>query len=427
MIYLILLIGIIFRLTSLNQSLWLDEATTAIVTKMPIMDFFTKFMPADFHPPLYYLTIHYWSQIFGTSEISLRAPSVVFGILTIYCVYSIARELKFKWPLIPALLLATSGLHIYYSQEARMYAMATWLVSFLELSYIKKNWITFSIILVLIFLTDYLSLLILPALLIYSIGKNFKKILICSIPLIITFVAWLPIFINQINSGLAVKASSTNWWNILGPVTLKNILLIPTKFIIGRVSIDNKIIYTLMIALLLIFFGYVISKAKNKSVWSWFMISLILGIVLSFYIPTLTYFRYLFILPAFYLLLSENINRYFVVIILIINLITSGAYLFNSRFHRENWRAVADEIDSSKIIFPVNSQKEALIYYSREKQIINIKELPKYKKEVYLSRYIWEIFDPTDSTRLKLIDMGYNMISEANYNGVVIQKYENSN
>ena len=108
MIFTILIFAFLLRLISLNQSLWLDEATTALVAKMPIYDFFTKFMPADFHPPLYYLVIRGWWLVVSGSEIALRLPSVVFGLLTIYFVYLIAKEIKLKYPLVPALFLATS-------------------------------------------------------------------------------------------------------------------------------------------------------------------------------------------------------------------------------------------------------------------------------------------------------------------------------
>ena len=67
MIILVLFFSLLLRLISLNQSLWLDEATTALVSQLPVYDFFSKFMPADFHPPLYYLVIHYWTLLFGTS------------------------------------------------------------------------------------------------------------------------------------------------------------------------------------------------------------------------------------------------------------------------------------------------------------------------------------------------------------------------
>ena len=431
MIFYILLLGFIFRVISLNQSLWLDEATTALAAKMDISYFFTNFMPAYFHPPLYYQVIHYWSMLFGTSEVALRVLSVIFGVLTIYAVYLIAKELKFKHPFYPMLLMATSGLHVYYSQEARMYAMAAWLVSYLVLSYLRKKWVLFSILLSFIYLTDYLSILILPALVIYTYifdRKIFKKLLYSTSFLLITFIGWLPIFFSQLTNGLAVKENASGWWNILGPVTFKNILLIPTKFIVGRISLDNKILYGLVIGVLLIIFGYAISKAKNKLIWSWFGISFLFGVAVSFFIPTLTYFRYLFILPALYLLLSENINKSLFIVILFFNILFTSIYLFYPGFHRENWREVSNIIGSEKIVFPVSSQKEALIYYGKEENIISGQELRTIGNEpVWLSRYVWEVFDPTDSTRLQLIDMRYNMILETNYNGVVIQKYESRN
>lgn len=422
MIYIILFFGLILRLISINQSLWLDEATTALVSKMPIADFFTRFMPADFHPPLYYLIMHYWVSIFGNSEVILRIPSVIFGVLTIYTIYLIAKEIKLKLPIVPALFLATSGLHIYYSQEARMYAMATWLVSLLVLSFIRKKWFLFSVILPLIFLTDYVSLIILPVLFLYN---RSKRLIYSTVPLIITFLAWLPILSKQLVAGMSIKESA--WWNILGPVTFKNVALIPTKFMIGRVSFDNKILYALIIIIISAIFIYVIGKAKNRLNWYWFGLSLVFGILLSFFIPTLTYFRYLFVLPAFYLLLSESTSKIFIVIILIINLLSSGFYLFNSKFQRENWRGVAKIIGDQKIVFPTNSQKEALTYYGKGNQIISREQLTIDDKQIWLSRYVWEIFDPTDSTRKYIEDLGYNKISETNFNGVVLFKYEDRN
>ncbi len=427
MIYIILLISLFLRLTSLNQSLWLDEATTALVSRMPVADFFTKFMPADFHPPLYYLVIHYWALLFGTSEISLRIPSVLFGVATVYVVCLIAKDLKYKYPLVPALFLATSGLHVYYSQEARMYGLVTFLVCFLILCFIRNQWKVFSILLALVFLTDYLAVLIIPALFTYVLlykREYFKKLFISLIPFSITFVFWLPTFYKQISSGIALKERSSGWWSILGPVTFKNIALIPTKFMIGRITFDDKYLYFGLIALISVVFVYQMLRSKNKLIWSWFLASLVFGIILSFFIPTLTYFRYLFILPAFYLLISESISKRLVYIILVINLLSTSYYLFNSNFHRENWRELAETIGQEKIILPSQSQKEALIYYDKEKQIVSMDEFKNSGiPQIWLSRYVWEIFDSSDSTRLQIEDLGYNKVQEINLNGVVFFKY----
>ena len=63
---LILIIAFLFRLIGLNQSLWLDEAVTAkVVRQFSYLDIVRQFSPSDFHPPLYYLFIKFWTNIFG--------------------------------------------------------------------------------------------------------------------------------------------------------------------------------------------------------------------------------------------------------------------------------------------------------------------------------------------------------------------------
>src|SRR5574340_131093 len=89
----IMISAFVIRLVGINQSLWLDEATTALVAKFSLTDIFSKFLPTDFHPPFYYLLIKYWTSVFGYSEIVLRIPSLVFGIGTIYITYLIAKKL----------------------------------------------------------------------------------------------------------------------------------------------------------------------------------------------------------------------------------------------------------------------------------------------------------------------------------------------
>lgn len=426
MIYLILFLGLILRLVSINQSLWLDEATTALVSQMSISDFFTKFMTADFHPPLYYLVIHYWTLLFGTSEIALRIPSVIFGVGTIYVVYLIAKDLKFKHSLVAALFLATSGLHVYYSQEARMYAMATFLVASSILYYIRSSYFKLSIILVLIFLTDYLSILIVPVLFVYSIiyaKKDFKKIIYSFVPLGLAFAVWLPTFYKQLINGISVRDNMSNWWGILGTVNFKNIILIPIKFVTGRISIDQNVIYILIISLLLILYFYFLSKAKNKLIWSWLIVSFVAGVFISFFIPTLTYFRYLFILPAFYLLLSESTSKIFIAFVLFINLLFTGLYLFNPEYQRENWRELSRIVGKNAIILPTKSQQEALVYYDLSDNVVLKEDLKLDQNEVWLSRYVWNIFDSSDSTRKYLENLGYNWTEEVNLNGVVFWKY----
>lgn len=429
MLFLVLLVGLLVRLISLNQSLWIDEATNALVSKMSIADIFAKFLPNDVHPPLYYLILKYWVAVFGNSEISLRIPSVVFGIAAIYVTYLIAQKLvDTKAALISALLMSTSGLAIYYSQEARLYALTTLLVSLAVYLYLKEKWLWFSIILPIIGLTDYVSLFIIPVFFLAA-PKNWRRLIVSLIPLITVFGLWSSVFIKQLSAGLHQQGSI--WWDVMGNLSLKNMLLIPVKFILGRISFDNKIIYVSIVVFASALFGFLLIRAWKsvRILWLWLVAPVLLGIFASFVIPTLSYFRFIFCLPAFYILTAaglERVGKYkylLLSMVLAINILSASYYLIDPKFHREDWRSAASAIGSDKIVFPANSQKEALTYYGKGGQIIGVNDLTLADNEIWLSRYAQPIFDPADTVRKKVESMGYNRVAEYDFNGVVFWKY----
>src|SRR3990167_991541 len=148
-ILLIVVLALILRVVVINQSLWLDEAIGALVVKnQGFWQILTEFPKHDNHPPLYYLVLKAWSEIFGYTEVALRSLSVLFGVTSVYFVFKISKLFGAKQlPYLAALLLATSPLHIYYSKEARMYAMAALLASAAVFFFLRKNWIAFSILL----------------------------------------------------------------------------------------------------------------------------------------------------------------------------------------------------------------------------------------------------------------------------------------
>jgi uncharacterized membrane protein len=68
----------------LTQNLWRDEAFSYLLAKEPI----SKMLPltaGDFSPPLYYIVLHYWMSIFGTSEVALRSLSTLFFCTHFLC------------------------------------------------------------------------------------------------------------------------------------------------------------------------------------------------------------------------------------------------------------------------------------------------------------------------------------------------------
>ena len=75
-------------------------------------------------PPLYYLLAWVWTQLFGTGEVGLRSLSALIGVLTVPAAYLAARELASRRAgLIAAALVAVNPYLVWYSQEARSYAL----------------------------------------------------------------------------------------------------------------------------------------------------------------------------------------------------------------------------------------------------------------------------------------------------------------
>ena len=127
------LVGLYLAVAS--QSLWLDEAISANVGRnnsyQGIVSNFSKF---DFHPPGYYLVLKTWTDIFGYSEISLRLPSIIFTLITVTLVYKLGG-------MGAAMIVGFNPLLVYYSHEARMYALVTMLLTTAVYFLIRKKYL----------------------------------------------------------------------------------------------------------------------------------------------------------------------------------------------------------------------------------------------------------------------------------------------
>jgi len=123
-------LGFILRFYDLGkESLWLDEASSYFLTNSTSLGNVWTVAFNDHHAPLHFIAL--WTvRLFGSNEFWLRFPSACAGVLTIVVIFFLAREIaNEKAGLVCALLLAVSPFHIYYSQEARMYAFAVLFVA----------------------------------------------------------------------------------------------------------------------------------------------------------------------------------------------------------------------------------------------------------------------------------------------------------
>lgn len=125
-----LLLGTALRFYRLDtQSFWNDEGNTARLVERTI-PLIIAGAGGDIHPPGYYLLLHGWQNLAGNSEFALRSFSALAGILTVAVTTALAQKAGGSLAALGAAFgLACQPLAVYYSQEARMYALLSLLAA----------------------------------------------------------------------------------------------------------------------------------------------------------------------------------------------------------------------------------------------------------------------------------------------------------
>jgi mannosyltransferase len=121
----IVLVGAALRFATLaTQSLWADEGFTAKIAGASLSSAASQVPHTESTPPLYYALAWLWAHLFGTSAYALRSLSALFGTATVWAVYWAATALSTRRvALVAALITAVSPIMVWYSQEARSYAL----------------------------------------------------------------------------------------------------------------------------------------------------------------------------------------------------------------------------------------------------------------------------------------------------------------
>ncbi len=121
-----------------SQSLWWDESLSLqrasydlpliLSNEIVLTDTTRQLITFDNHPPLYFLLLHFMVKLAGQTEFALRFPSLAFSVLTVPLLYALGKCLcDRRVGLLAALFGAISPLYLWYSHEARMYTMLTFL------------------------------------------------------------------------------------------------------------------------------------------------------------------------------------------------------------------------------------------------------------------------------------------------------------
>lgn len=455
--------GIILRFVNLNQSLGLDEAINVLATqKFSFWGMISEYAVADFHPPGFFIILWLWTKLFGIGEIFVRIPSLVFGVVTIYFVYLLGKKIYSKQlGLLAALLLAINPLHIYYSQEARMYSLATFaavLSFYLLFKLIKEEKVNIIVLVasnLLLLSSDYLAYFSFPAQFVILLLVKKDKIILWGKAILLAIVLglwWVPIFLKQLSTGSLVSSNLPTWKFVVGGFDIKAIPLTLVKFIIGRISLADKFIYAiLLLPVCTIFIFFVlrgikfISKVQRVFLISWLAIPILIASLVSLIVPIYSYFRLLFTLPAFILLVSlgiisikSKLKYIFLGLVLIIEIFSALVYLLNNFYQKENWKGAVSflkTVDPKPLVyFESSGTLPPFDYYAKgeiaargalkdfpaksQKDLIDLKTETINLDSVYLVEYLVDISDPNRLVQKELDNLGFVKVDTKNFTGV---------
>lgn len=168
----IVLLAVVVRLGGLtDRELWIDEACTHHWVDH-FFDWSSGATP--WHEPAhlpYFLLLRIVRPILGGDVLGLRLPSVVFGVITVILVGRLCgRWFGPRAGTIALALGAVHPLHVYYSQEARAYALWALLITVATAELVdaaihlrRRFWIGYGVTLLLAVLTHYYTLIWMPA------------------------------------------------------------------------------------------------------------------------------------------------------------------------------------------------------------------------------------------------------------------------
>ncbi len=286
MLFLIISIGAFFRIYNLNfDNLWYDEIISFWVANPSFSFQETSFFHNQIESTsiLYNLILKSFYQIFGYSTFSGRLLSAVFGILSIFSIIYLDKQINKNYSYIfSAFLISLNIFLIGYSQELRNYSLFFFTSSLTLICFIKysdntnniRNLFIFSIILFINILVHPFGLILLFSIFFYELLKAYfkKKISIAMIVSLIIILILSSIYYYQLFTSTSISETDY-WWmsnpslsfytnfyfsNYFGSRLVGGIHLLILIFLIIKNFSEIKKINYLSLFLIIILFSYII-------------------------------------------------------------------------------------------------------------------------------------------------------------------------
>lgn len=318
-----------------SQSIRLDESQSIWVS--------TKSVPAilqmdgqDVLVPLYSILLHFWMQILGTDIIIVRLLSLVFFIATLAVLYQLAKEASGEnVAILTITLFSLSPFIMWYSAEARMYTLFTFITCLSHLFFLRmlrsdgKHYkAAYFASTVVGLYTHYFFIFIIASQAIYATASYVKDLYVTRASLWHWIVKSR--FLKQYYALLAAAAlffipwvayvvslgSASNTQPLLAAPTSYNLIQLFVNFIFGFQSnyIQSLMVSLWPLSIFLLFFAFTQKRHFPLHDANYFIALSFLPIVIVFaasFIKPIFLSRYLIITtPTLFLLLAWTVVNY---------------------------------------------------------------------------------------------------------------------
>jgi 4-amino-4-deoxy-L-arabinose transferase-like glycosyltransferase len=418
-------LGLVLRLPNLGESFWLDEvlySTSYLFSSLS--DLWYLFLH-DPPAPLYRVLLFFWMNIFGETELSVRVPSLLFGISSIGLTYGIARAYcSPRVAFLAAALLCVSPAHVWYSQEATPYAMTLFFFLAAVLAWLRlrempshKGWyaVYFGMLLLAVFTHYFAAVLLVPlTLLSLTLESSLRRrIMVAHVVVVMSLALALGVKyqLGQVKSGQEFLRpfSLFEWWMLYFNWFLQgNALWTVSPYRANIQSLLSEPLFLVCQMFFCIIFLRGLLSYRGQEAWAqtWELCFFIVSLPLVMFLLTQVGYRHLYIerylfliLPFFLIVLARGAasftNAKAVIACsaaaVVLGVASYGALLYKSdrwTVYKQNpdWRSAAHYFITQSIpaeealIFATISPVELVYYFPEETPFPNIL---LYKPQVF--------------------------------------------
>lgn len=370
------LTGAILRVYLLaDKSIWLDEAFSIALSQHDFGELLRLTVVTDAHPPFYYLVLKAWT-VLGHGEGIVRLLSALLGAISIPLMYLVGAALYDRARdagLLSATILTFSPFHIWYAQEARMYAMLTFLVLASAFFFIRalrdnevKDWVGYALATALALYTDNGAIWYVLAIVCFSVlsRRRFqgraRNWILSHVVIALLYAPWLPSLYRQ------TQQVTESFW--LAPPSFATVL----ETFLDFNSLNFPIVALSVLYMTVIFlWAYLVPGGgwQRRLASMWLFVPLLASLLLSLRQPIFLSRNLIVASLGYYLLIVDTIRKFdsrratafLLAPLLLMNLVSIGMNAWVEE--KEDWRGLVTDVANHAAAQTEARRGESLILF----------------------------------------------------------------